>query len=106
MNGNFENHDIFGQLPEETKEKLRGCKSEEEAMDILQGDMIPVPDEVLDSVAGGRAWQPECGMYSFKKPYRRQGFSVSFSDASSPAPAGVSYCADTRHCLKTKKQPG
>ncbi len=79
MNGNFENHDIFGQLPEElraflaqfpeeTKEKLRGCKSEEEAMDILQGDMIPVPDEVLDSVAGGRAWQPECGMYSFKKP--------------------------------------
>lgn len=53
MNQNFENNEFFQQLPEETKEKLRNCKTEEEAMDILKGDMIPLPDEVLDSVAGG-----------------------------------------------------
>ena len=33
MNQNFENNEFFQQLPEETKEKLRNCKSEEEAMD-------------------------------------------------------------------------
>ena len=54
MNGNFEDNEFFRQLPEETKEKLRNCISEEEAMEILKGDMIAIPDEVLDGVAGGR----------------------------------------------------
>ena len=53
MNQNFENNEFFQQLPEETKEKLRNCKSEEEAIDVLKGDMIPIPDDVLDEVAGG-----------------------------------------------------
>ncbi len=56
MNQNFENNEFFQQLPEETKEKLRNCKTEEEAMDVLKSDMIPIPDEVLDSVAGGDGW--------------------------------------------------
>ena len=53
MNEYFENNEFFRQLPEETKEKLRNCKTEEEAMDVLKGDMIPIPDDALDAVAGG-----------------------------------------------------
>ena len=56
MNGNFENNEFFRQLPEETKEKLRHCRSEEEAMEILKGDMVAIPDELLDSVAGGEGY--------------------------------------------------
>ena len=56
MNNNFGNNKFFQQLPEETKEKLRNCKTEEEAMDILKDDMIPIPDDALDSVAGGLDW--------------------------------------------------
>ena len=58
MNNNFEDNEFFQQLPEETKEKLRHCKSEEEAMEVLKDDMIAIPDEVLDSIAGG-----EYGLY-------------------------------------------
>ena len=64
MNENFENNEFFQQLPEETKEKIRNCKSEEEAMDILKGDMIPIPDDVLDAVAGGEDyWCMDCKSY-------------------------------------------
>lgn len=69
MNDNFENNEMFQklpedlkeffqQLPEETKEKILNCKSEEEAMDVLKGDMIPLPDDVLEDVAGG-----DCYLY-------------------------------------------
>ena len=64
MNGDFENSELFNQLPEElkeffdqlpdeTKEKLRNCKSEEEVMEVLNEDMVPIPDDALDTVAGG-----------------------------------------------------
>ena len=53
MNENFENNEFFQQLPEETKEKIRNCKTEEEAMEILKGDMVPIPDDDLADVAGG-----------------------------------------------------
>lgn len=56
MNVNFENNEFFRQLPEETKEKLRNCKTEEEAMDVLKGDMVRIPDDALDAVAGGREY--------------------------------------------------
>ncbi len=62
MNKNYENNEFFQQLPEETKEKLRNCKSEEEAMDILKKDMIPVPDDDLDAVAGGYCYG-DCGEF-------------------------------------------
>ena len=62
MNKNYENNEFFQQLPEETKEKLRNCKSEEEAMDILKKDMIPVPDDALDAVAGGGCYS-DCGEF-------------------------------------------
>lgn len=76
MNQNFENNEFFQQLPEETKEKLRKCKSEEEAMDVLKGDMIPIPDDVLESVAGGvDYWCSEydhiknCGWNTYPDPH-------------------------------------
>lgn len=56
MNGNFEDYEFFQQLPEKTKEKIRNCKSEEEAMEIIKGDMIPIPDEVLAATAGGACY--------------------------------------------------
>ena len=56
MNADLENNEYFKQLPEETKEKLRNCKSEEEAMEILREEMIPIPDELLDDVAGGESY--------------------------------------------------
>ena len=64
MNQNFENNEFFQQLSEETKEKLRNCKTEEEAMDVLKEDMIPIPDDALDDVAGGvsysSCWDVDC----------------------------------------------
>lgn len=60
MNKDFENNEFFQQLSEETKEKLRNCKSEEEAMDVLKEDMIPIPDDVLDDVAGGGYYFNPC----------------------------------------------
>ena len=47
------NSDFFKNLPEEVREKLLKCKSEEEAMDILRDNMIEVPAEELKKVAGG-----------------------------------------------------
>ncbi len=74
MNDTYENNEFFKklpeeikeffrQLPEETKEKLKQCKSEEEAMDVLKGDMIPIPDDVLDDVAGGLYSPETCELY-------------------------------------------
>ncbi|MBR4807566.1 MAG: hypothetical protein IKZ65_03645 [Lachnospiraceae bacterium] len=40
-------------LPEDVKEKLKGCTGEEEVMDILKDNMIKLPDDALDEVAGG-----------------------------------------------------
>lgn len=75
MNNNFENSEsfqqlpeelkeFFRQLPEETKARLSNCKNEEEAMDVLKGDMIPLSDDVLDAVAGGEDyWCVDCVQY-------------------------------------------
>ena len=68
MNQNFFSSEFFKKLPEETKEKLMNCKSEEEAMDILKGDMIEIPDEMLDSVAGGDCYE-DCNGYNMEDCY-------------------------------------
>ena len=52
--------DFFENLPEDVKNKLKDCKSEEEAMNILKANMIEMPDEMLDDAAGGRyTWQDD-----------------------------------------------
>ena len=35
MDSNLLNNEAFNKLPDEVKEKLKNCKNEEEAMDIL-----------------------------------------------------------------------
>jgi hypothetical protein len=60
MNELFENNEFYRQLPDEVKEKIRCCKTEEEAMDILKHDMIPLPEDTLEAIAGGGFWD-ECG---------------------------------------------
>ena len=63
------NSDFFKSLPEEVKEKLLKCKSEEEAMDILRDNMIEIPPEELKKIAGGLIYAPDdCdkfGCYDF-----------------------------------------
>lgn len=63
MNDELMNNEFFKSLPEEVKEKLLNCKSEEEAMDILKDNMIEIPPEELKKVAGGDdywCWYNRC----------------------------------------------
>jgi hypothetical protein len=56
MTDELMNNEFFKDLPEEVKEKLKNCKSEEEAMDILEDNMIEISPEELKKVAGGKCW--------------------------------------------------
>ena len=47
------NNDFFNKLPEEIREKLKNCKNEEEATQLLKEEMVSIEDEDLDCVAGG-----------------------------------------------------
>ncbi len=53
MNDELMSNEFFKSLPEEVKEKLLNCKSEEEAMEIMKDNMIEIPPEELKKVAGG-----------------------------------------------------
>ena len=57
------NNEFFQKPPEEVKEQLKNCKSEEEAMEILRDNMIEIPEEMMDSVAGGKSYL-KCGCFS------------------------------------------
>ena len=57
MDSNLLNNEAFNKLPDEVKEKLKNCKSEEEAMDILKENMIEIPEEELKKVSGGACWE-------------------------------------------------
>ena len=60
MDNELMNNEFFKSLPEEVKEKLKNCKSEEEAMDILKDNMIEIPAGELKNISGG-------GMYGCDK---------------------------------------
>ena len=65
MDNELMNNEFFKKLPEDVKEKLKNCKSEEEAMDILKENMIEIPVEELKKVSGGdlgdyNPYQKEC----------------------------------------------
>ena len=57
MDNELMNNEFFKKLPEDVKEKLKNCKSEEEAMDILKDNMIEIPEEELKKVSGGLCWE-------------------------------------------------
>ena len=57
MDNELMNNEFFKKLPEDVKEKLKNCKSEEEAIDILKDNMIEIPEEELKKVSGG-AYSP------------------------------------------------
>ena len=45
--------EFFEKLTDEQKEKAKECKTLEELMDFFGKEGIELPDELLDSVAGG-----------------------------------------------------
>ena len=45
--------EFFANLPEELKEKLKACRSEEEMNALLKGAQLELPDELLEAVSGG-----------------------------------------------------
>ena len=56
MNESITDNDFFKKLPKEVQEKLKTCKSEEEAMEILKDNMIEIPPDELKKVSGGINW--------------------------------------------------
>ena len=48
--------ELLSELPAELQEQLKGASTQEEAMAILAENAIPLPDEVLEAVAGGVDW--------------------------------------------------
>ena len=68
MDNELMKNDFFKSLPEDVKEKLKNCKSEEEAMDILKDNMIEIPEEELKKVSGGGCWE-DCPDYEGEIPY-------------------------------------
>ncbi len=48
--------ELLAGLPAELQEQLKGASTQEEAMAILEASAIPLPDEVLEAVAGGVDW--------------------------------------------------
>ena len=65
MDKEIMNNEFYKSLPEEVKETLKSCKSEEEAMDILKQDMVSIPDETLKVIAGGDCWD-HCATFGQK----------------------------------------
>ena len=53
MNESITSNEFFNKLPKEVQERLKTCKSEEEAMEILKDNMIEIPEDELKKIAGG-----------------------------------------------------
>lgn len=64
---------IYDNLSDELKEKAKACKTMDELMELAAKEGIELPDEVLDSVAGGGncyacdidACSSKCDWYAF-----------------------------------------
>ena len=54
---------IYENLSDETKAKLKDCKSKEDLMKLAQIEGVKLTDEQLEAVSGGSMWQypPEYG---------------------------------------------
>ena len=56
MNESITSNEFFNKLPKEVQERLKTCKSEEEAMEVLKDSMIEIPPDELKKVSGGINW--------------------------------------------------
>ena len=81
---------IYDNLSDELKEKAKACKTMDELMEFAGKEGIELPDEMLDSVAGG------CGVPSDGIPAPAPtptpvpvsgGYGVASDGISAPAPA-------------------
>mgnify|MGYP006916139056 CR=1 FL=1 len=54
---------IYDSLTDEQKTKAKVCKSMEELTALAAKEGIELPDEVLDTVAGGHQIIPDCEKY-------------------------------------------
>ena len=45
--------EFYLSLSDEVKEKIKACKNEQEALDVLEEYAIPLPVELMDKVSGG-----------------------------------------------------
>ena len=53
--------EFYESLSEETKAKIRACKSEQEMLKVLAEEHIELDPELLDGVAGGNQNDPPGG---------------------------------------------
>ena len=53
-------NEFFANLPDELKERLKTCKTEEEIKALLKGAQIELPDELLEAVSGGMYLGNDC----------------------------------------------
>ena len=54
MNEKYE--ELLRGLPAEVQDELKGAATQEEVMAVLSKHAVPLPDEVLEGVAGGFSW--------------------------------------------------
>ena len=60
---------FFDQLTDEQKAKAKECKTAEELMDFFDKEGLELPDELLDSVAGGLTEEEFLNLIRVKDPY-------------------------------------
>jgi hypothetical protein len=62
---------ISDSLSGEQREKIKACKSVDDFMKFAGEEGIELPDEMLDTVAGGAIWQAEDGTWMVLDSYHR-----------------------------------
>ena len=48
--------ELLSELPAEIQDELKGAATQEEIMVVLSKHAVPLPDEILEGVAGGFSW--------------------------------------------------
>ena len=54
MNEKYE--ELLCGLPAEVQDELKGAATQEEVMAVLSKHAVPLPDAILEGVAGGFSW--------------------------------------------------
>ncbi len=72
--------ELWSSLTDEQKEKVEGCQTTEELMELAGKEGIELPGETLDAIAGGRiAKEDESNMVCYARcPYCKKEHYVQF----------------------------